>query len=186
MMMKVMRKVFLAIAILSSIGMLWACKKDEQTDPNVEFIKYDGNYQLKSAIADQELDVNMDGKISNDMLTEVPDLNFSLVNIVVNKLGKSYRILWSEQNRLYANEPQGPIYMYNLTGVFNTFELSGDTNTIHPTSTVNSLQNEALHIQANGDLKVQLTRTLFTATGQQKVIINAVYSKIPDIHSSFN
>lgn len=178
------------IGIIVGSVMLSSCKKDGNTDDKNRtiFTKLDGNYTLSSATADHAYDINMDGISSTDMLTEIPNLQNSVIDIVVKKKSKIFRLSWVEQ---YISLASGnPQYSYNKQGVFNEFETSDDLTQIFPIK--NSDQDQRFNLpnfvknSQNDVVSIQIVKKLMTSAGKHDVVINATYIKNKGFQSIYN
>lgn len=195
------------------LGGMLGCKKGD--DPSVvrekeEAMKlaklqdqFHGKYRIISAIADQEVDINMDGFTSTNLLTEIPEFRFdNHPNIVELRIYGPSRIIanssfllsqgWPEQY-IWANNKEwdgGPDLDYSESlsvsyanqGTVRSFEFSDDLKeiTVQPGQNENPFRwvaPQSVKIDNVGNLHFVNKRYLYTKGGVKQVTIRSVYQR---------
>lgn len=194
------------------ISGLLGCKKDgDSIDPKIEEARklaelqanFHGKYRLISATADQEVDINMDGVTSKDLITEIRDLQFeNHPNIVELRIyGPSHIITnssfllsqgWPEQyiwndNKEWDGGPDfeykaGLSVSYANQGTVRTFAFSDDLKTINvqrqeKENPFRWVAPESVKIDDARRLHFVNKRYLYTREGVKQVTIQSVYER---------
>jgi len=205
-----MKRYFILGALLIS-GVL-GCKKDgDSIDPKIEEARklaelqanFHGKYRLISATADQEIDLNMDGVTSKNLIAEIPVLQLeNHSNIVELRIYGPYHIIanasfilsqgWPEQYVWSANNEWdgGPNFEYKdglqvsyiNQGTARTFTFSDDLETINVQR--REKENpyrwgapESVKIDNARRLHFVNKRYLYTHDGIKQVTIQSVYER---------
>lgn len=64
-------------------AILCSCDKEYESRPQTIESQFHGKYSIVSASADKEIDINLDGQRSKDVLKEIPELTFSYLELIV-------------------------------------------------------------------------------------------------------
>lgn len=177
---------FLAISTCFAIS----CKKETGIDHNLPiFEKLDGYYNIISALSDRPYDINMDGSSSNDMLEEIPNLERSDINIVVNKQNRIFRLSWIEQYENLEIKLRSARYSYNKQGVLNNFDTDEGLNSIFLKKNLDQdirfNSPNSINTQEPNVIKIEITKNIITSTGKQTILINAIYKKNKDYKTTY-
>lgn len=170
--------VFLFLAVV-----FMGCKKQTNTkDINKDtFDKLDGYYALESAFTQEPIDINLDGKLSKDMLSEIPDLKLSTINVVVYSKGKTFFTLWPEEEKVSESN----LFSYNLKGLLYEFNFDGQSRINLKDVNDPILKDKFLppeNITLNNDrISADFTKTINTSIGKQKIVIHTVYKRNKEI-----
>lgn len=188
------------------------CKKgndafvDAQIEEEKEILKlqqqFHGQYRLISAVADQDVDVDMDGSKSNNLMREIPalkidnhghfvELRIQHPAIIANT---SYLLsqFWPEQYLSGQNAQwdggsdleykADAAVSYANQGTARKFRFSGDLNQIivEPNDNENSYRwvaPESVAIDVTGKLHFVNKRHLYTSDGVKMVTIRTIYER---------
>ncbi|MBB5634988.1 hypothetical protein HDE68_000873 [Pedobacter cryoconitis] len=167
-----------------------SCKKETEVDLNLPiFEKLDGNYNIISAVSDRPYDINMDGYSSTDMLKEIPNLERSDINIVVNKQNRLFRLSWIEQYENSELSLNNARYSYNKQGVFNEFDTDKNLNSISLKQNLNQdirfNAPNSINCEESGVIKIEIKKNIITSTGKQSILITASYKKDKNYKTSY-
>ena len=178
-----MKKLILLFVVYVS---LMSCKKDRNENSPLHD-KVDGFYKIISANSNSEEDLNDDNKFSKDLFLEIPLLKTSTLDVVVNKVGNSFHLLWLEQDDHSSN-----LQTYNTEGMIYKFNFDINNNLFSPISYKNQNQSEALAapvemmLLKDGIISCKIMRLIKTSKGTVELKVTAVYQKDPSIQRSFN
>lgn len=167
-----------------------SCKKETEIDHNLPiFEKLDGNYNIISAFSDRPYDINMDGSSSTDMLSEIPNLERSDINIVVNKQNRIFSLLWIEQYENVEINLSSARFSYNKQGVSNYFDTDEDLNSIFLKKNLDQdirfNSPNSINTQEPNVIKIEITKNIITSTGKQTILINAIYKRNKDYKTTY-
>ncbi|SDE88055.1 hypothetical protein SAMN04487996_107270 [Dyadobacter soli] len=201
--------IFGALLLLGISG----CKKDDgpSVDPQIEEARklaalqdqFHGKYRLISAVADQNVDINMDGFASNNLLTEIPELQLeNHPNIVELRIYGPNHIIanagfllsqgWPEQyiwnnNKEWDGGPDfeykdGLSVSYANQGTVRQFTFTEDLKEITVQRNTNEnpfrwVAPESVKINNAGLLHFVNKRYLYTKEGVKQVTIQSVYQR---------
>ena len=171
-------------------------------DVSALYQQFHGRYKVISSTSDKELDVNVDGNASADMMLEIPELATGpQYYLQLNIYGPSknspkpsfiYSQWWPEQYiRLGSKEWDGgqlldynPDYRvaYLTQGSFRSLSFSSDLKQIivNPSQNENPFRwvlPESVTVENNGRLRVVNKRRLYTSAGVKEVLITTVYER---------
>lgn len=186
-----MKKYNYFLFFLASLSCLTvSCKKETQVDHNLPiFEKLDGNYNIISAFSDRPYDINMDGSSSTDMLSEIPNLERSDINIVVNKQNRIFRLSWIEQYENVEINLSSARFSYNKQGVFNYFDTDEGLNSIFLKQNLNQdirfNSPNSINTEVPNVIKIEINKNIVTTTGKHNILINATYKKNKDYNTSY-
>jgi hypothetical protein len=182
-------KRLLLILFCSFLYLLPSCKREPltDTDPNLPlYIMLDGNYNIIEASSTTEEDINRDGIFSKNMLTEIPNIQNSDFDIIINNKNKSYRLNWPEQIPTQVNEPGGTIYFYTINGTWVDFSFDNESKQLKTKASVSDINVDNRIFFHLDTIRVLLSRKLKTSSGEKTVIINAVYKKNESFKRPYN
>ncbi|WP_031529275.1 hypothetical protein [Dyadobacter crusticola] len=207
-----MKNLLLICTVL--IATISGCKKsndpvvDAETQEAQRLVKlheqFHGKYRIVSSIADQELDINMDGLTSTDLLKEIPAFQFEnhphIVEVRIygksNMLANSSLIIsqgWPEQYISIGNKQWdgGPGLEYNANlavnyvhqGSVRSFRFSDDLKEIIVEPSENErpfrwVAPESVKIDELDRLHFINKRYLYTKDGVKQVKITSVYERV--------
>lgn len=178
-----MKKLLLVFIIFIS---LVSCQKDENNYSPLHD-KVDGFYKIVSATSTSGMDLNGDNQFSNNIFLEIPLLNTSTLDIVVNKVGNSFHLLWLEQDtqasKLQEYNTQGNIYKFNFDTQDNKFSPIVYNNQKNSDALAAPIEMVLLR---EGTISCKIVREVNTVQGKSEITINAVYQKDPSIVRPFN
>lgn len=204
------RTLLICTALLA--GML-GCKKDDgpSIDPQIEEARklaelqdqFHGKYKLISAFADQDVDIDMDGFTSKNLLEEIPDFRFeNHPNIVELRIygpspvsaHSSFQLSqsWPEQYIWNGNDEwdggpdfeykEGLSVSYASQGTVRTFKFSDDLKeiTVQPQDKENPFRwvaPKSVKIDGLHRLHIVNKRYLYTKEGVKEVTIQSIYER---------
>jgi hypothetical protein len=174
------------------ICMFVACEKSRllpHEDLPVLQERFHGKYKPVSSISSEAIDVNLDGVASTNMLTEVPDLPGSELEIRIYAINNSLFVqFWPEQD--FGYEPRPLAYRPNMVIHYlqqsrtRLFTFSPDLTELVIKPDDVPLQDSirfpvpsSVTIEANDEIKVVSPRQLFTRPGWKKVEVTTVYKR---------
>lgn len=166
-----------------------SCKK-ESSDTHYNkkiFDLYNGTYFIESAILDSSVDINQDGISSNDLLTEIEELKFSYVNIVVRSFAISFGLGWPEQNAVpsESNEEE-PVFTYNFQTQAYNIGFENDLKHILIDQPIENPHYRPYNIHIENDtITLNIKRTISIGNKKEEIVISATYKKDPEIVDSY-
>ena len=192
------------ICLLVGIG-LASCSRDDvapNEDVPMLYEKFHGKYKAIRSISSEAIDVNLDGRVSTDMIQEIPELTSAYRNYLElriygpNKYRSKNAFLftqsWPEQyiwtdNKRWEGEAidyqPGLSVNYAMQGTTRYFSFSPDLNhlQVQPSTNENTFRwvfpQSATIDKLTGTIRVVNKRRLYTSTGVKEVIIATVYER---------
>lgn len=170
-------------------------------DVNALHQRFHGKYKPISSVASERVDVNFDGKLSDDLLQEYPyldehDLRIDIYGPSKHRPANSFTFyqLWPEQyvSTGFSQQWNGELIDYdprysvnfNQQGSTRAFTFSPDVKQIYvePYADENLnafrwLRPESVTVEANGYLRVINKRRLFTTAGVREITITTLYER---------
>ena len=168
---------------------------------NLLYERFHGKYEVIQSVSNEAIDVNLDGKLSTDMLVEIPQLGKKYsshlqVSIIGPTPYKSeneflFTSWWPEQfirinSKTWEGEPIS--YDPNLTvdyamqGGTRNFSFSPDLKqmAVQPNKYENSFRSvkpESVTVNADNTIEVVTKRRLYTSAGVKDVVITTLYKR---------
>jgi hypothetical protein len=185
----------LSILCLVICSVLISCKKEPKVDQDqVLQDRFNGKYRLLSATSDQSVDVNMDGRASQDLLTEIPNLQNSYLElkfierpIFNNKEDNAplFIFSWQEQDLSYEYDKNKPwVYYVNQSYPFHFSFNSGNTEIISiPAREMTTAEAErfvvpkTLRILKDDKLQTSFVKKVYTNSGFKLLTIQLLYER---------
>ena len=167
--------------------------------------RFHGKYKAISSISSEALDVNLDGKVSTDMLQEIPELTKPYQNYLELRIygPSAHSVLasflftqwWPEQYIWLNNEEwkwqpiaYDPklIVNYAMQGATRTFSFSPglDKLLIDPADADNSLRwkrPEAVTVVGEHTIQVVNKKTVYTRSGSKEIVITTIYERFTTV-----
>lgn len=194
-------KINWVICLLSGIWLAGCSPNDPapNEDVNALYQRFHGKYKPVNSVASEPVDVNLDGKRSDNLFLEYNYLEEHTLEIYI--LGPSkYRSansfhfvqFWPEQyvRTGFSTQWNGEPLDYSSSyfadfaqqGSTRQFSFSTDVKriSVQPNENENSFRGgrpESVTVEANGRLRVVNKRKLFTTTGVKEVVITTVYER---------
>ena len=173
--------------------MILGCKKSDITDginlKNEQIAeRFKGKYAIVSAISDKEVDVNLDGTRSTDMLKEIPNLNNSYLELrpSSNLKNNLFTQFWQNQGFPYGSKPTAYdpefyfTYANQATGAMFTF--NDQLTRLNLFRTDNTSQEDfplpkLVEVISGDRIRIPTEKTLYTKAGMVAVTIDVVYKR---------
>ena len=193
------------LVLIWLIGNFWlsGCSLKDTPDPNENIDalheRFHGRYKPVSAVANESVDVNLDGKSSSDMFQEYSYLeqHYLELNIYGPNQHHSEAVYlftqwWPEQyvslgfSKQWNGEPLAyePSYSANFAQQGGTRQFSFSTDLKQIFVKLNETEHpfrwhrpDAVVVEANDYIQVVNTRRLFTPTGVKDVKITTLYKR---------
>jgi hypothetical protein len=167
-----------------------SCNKSADSRYEILKERFHGKYQITSAVSSEEVDLNMDGATSINLLEENPEILNAKIEI---RITEDYNLFEERWPNAYITVPRGEVFdssayhstytvLYALYAIHSEFQFSHDLKSIildYPNGTeYYSLLvpfPESIEIGINDTLKVTTNRMLYTYYGWKGVKITAKY-----------
>lgn len=179
-------KHFIYIILLLTIG---SCKKEpSDTLSNKKiFDLYNGTYFIESAVSESPVDINQDGVSSNNTLSEIEELKFSHVNLVIRSSTMALGMGWPEQNSIPTDhETESPVYTYNYQSRSYTIDFNNDLDEINIIRPNESQHLAPYDIKIDGDLlTLKITRIIYVGLDKKEIVVTACFRKDPDLIETY-
>jgi len=170
--------VFLSVFIASG------CEKSENSPLEKQFR---GTYEIVSAMATTEVDVDLDGTGHRNMLTEIQNLKNSYLELIVGSF-QTYVFSQFWQNQYFLGVEGTPIsydpsivvdYMNQATVANFRFDDKLKTFVLSRSNDEPAFPlPESMKLIQDNLIKVTMSKRLFTRSGWETVKIDVVYKKI--------
>ena len=168
---------------------------------NLLYERFHGKYEVIQSVSNEAIDVNLDGKATNDMLVEIPELSEKYRNYLELRIyGKStYNpdlsflfVQWWPEQYIWVNNKRwegesldyqpGLIVNYAMQGSTRRFSFSPDLKqiTVQSDETQNSfrwVKPESVTVNADNTIQVVNKRRLYTSAGVNDVVITTLYKR---------
>ena len=136
-----------------------------------------GKYKAVSSVSSEAVDVNLDGTATNNILSEIPELEQCDLEIrIVDKNNYLLAQFWPAQFFGYGPEPAGYdpslVVKYAMQGETHAFSLRRTDDHIE----VNG-GNVVVTIEGEDTVKVVIMKRLYTSAGWKTTFITTVYSR---------
>lgn len=177
---------------------LSSCKRSEpiaqKQDRKALYERFNGRYEILSAIASEALDINLDGISSFNLKEELTTMGRLGLQIQISdfKGANSFDEFWSEP--VFSGpvpkhyDPSISVY-YGLESAFRTFEFSEDLSRIllNPESPNTNLQRhprpDSILIQSGDLIEVTRQKEFYTTSGWKKVTLVILYKRFSKLNS---
>ncbi|MEJ7559897.1 MAG: hypothetical protein WKF66_16415 [Pedobacter sp.] len=166
-----MKVVYTLVFLLS---VLISCKKNPDTNPRSLAEEVDGFYKIVSATTDTKVDIDGNSSMEN-LFKEIPELQSSTIDVIVNSKVSQYHLLWPEQEIR-----ESILQSYSLVGRINQFTIDKNRKVHLPTSNDTSSILAApvdMAILEENIISCRMIRELTTPKGKVLITIVAKYQK---------
>lgn len=168
-----------------------SCKKSSDEIVSNPLVTLHGKYEPIQVFADKKVDVNLDEVFSEELLTEIPNLNHAYLELrVQTKSGSNYLdLLWPNQSFSDNNGRTTPTkydpsvsVMYVIQPTVFTFtanENLAEITVSEPMQVPNFDYSipESVTLAGKDQIRVIFSKKLYTSEGMQTVKITALYRK---------
>ncbi|WP_219225296.1 hypothetical protein [Pedobacter antarcticus] len=179
--------VFYSLALLSL--MTSGCKKDYPTDEFQQ--KYNGKYAIVSATVNKQVDVNFDGVANTELLKEIATLKDSYLELIIRDNVKSYVFSQFWQNQFFDSVDEKIPSIYDpsiIVNYVNQATVSSFTIDQEQSKLILGRENidssfplpDSVEILPNQNIKVRMSKSLYTSSGWQNVALTVVYERFID------
>ena len=169
------------------------CKVDNQENEifNLDYEKFHGKYRITKSIANEPVDMNFDGKSSDNLLTEIIDLRNSELQLRIYKGGYMFLQSWEEPSFPktydvfpYTFDPENIPRNYMSQGETHTFEFTSDYKKITVIRNKNSGSTEykwtlpeSVTIVGDESIEIITNRKMYTSDGIKIIKITSLYKR---------
>lgn len=185
------RFLILFLVILSVCSCKRSAEIDKSKDREALFLRFHGKYKILSSVADQAVDLNLDGLASVELRDEMPELIDCNLEIRIPKQSSqnSFNEFWPEPyfEGLAGASPTtynpNVTIMYARQGVTRTFQFSSDIKTIllHPDENGINQQRHTrpseVNILAGDVIEIIKTKRFYTSSGWKEVRVVTQYER---------
>ena len=179
--------------LLCSFAIL-GCSRDAAPDETSQIHeRLNGKYKAVSSISSETVDVNLDGTASINILTEIPELGQSNLEIrIVSKQKSLFCQFWPQQLFAYGINPTGydPSLSVNYAnqGISRIFSLDDSQSSLQlapDTSPLPDLDRfpfpVSVTIEEPESIRVVISKRLYTSAGWKTVTITTLYERYTKI-----
>jgi hypothetical protein len=173
--------------LLFIITLTAGCRRDDSPDERKQlFERLHGKYKVISAVSSEAVDVNMDGIATNDIVTEIPELENCNLVIIISKhnflLDHSWPQQFFGQNIEPADYDPSVVVFYVKQGVDRTFlpnanQTSLLVNADATSDPVRFPMPTSVTIEGPDTIKLVFTKRLYTSKGWKTTSITTVYKR---------
>ncbi|HEX6426606.1 MAG TPA: hypothetical protein VF008_02925 [Niastella sp.] len=174
--------------LICSVTILSSCSRDKDATDNTKQVyeRLHGKYKAVSSISSEAVDVNLDGTVSTDVLSEIPDLAECNLEILIVSKDKFLLIQsWPEQ---YVGYPEPAGYdpslgvNYARQGVLRTFSLDETNNMLEVHADTYQVAERfvfpsAVTIEGAETIKIVFSKKLYTSAGWKIATITTTYKR---------
>jgi hypothetical protein len=176
-------KIISTLIAAASLLLANSCKRSETLEPNKDtkalYERFHGKYKVVSSVSSEPIDLNRDGTLSTNLLTEL-DLQNSPLEIRIRD-HFLFSQFWPEAYPLFS--VQDTAVNYANQGVTRTFEFDKDIKRLYitPESPLNDpirfpVPLEVL-IKTGDNVEVTSEKRVFSATGWKVIIVVTLYER---------
>lgn len=168
--------------LIFTITITAGCRRDHSAPDNTKEVyeRLHGKYKATSSVSSEAVDVNMDGIATNDILSEIPDLQHC--NLEIRIVAKNNFLLvqsWPEQ---YIAAGSLILVNYVRQGVVRTFLLNANQTTILVnqdtiSDPVRFPMPASVSIEGIDTIKIVFSKKLYTSAGWKTTSITTVYNR---------
>jgi hypothetical protein len=169
------------------------CKVDNQENEifNLDYEKFHGKYKIIKSTANELIDMNFDGKLSNNLITEIIDLKNSELQLRIYKGGYLFLQTWEEPSfpKTYdvfptVFDPENIPRNYMSQGEIHTFEFTSDYKTIKVIRSQTSGSTDykwtlpqSVNIVGDELIEIITNRKMYTSDGIKMIKITSLYKR---------
>ena len=169
------------------------CKNNnlEEEIFNNTYNKFHGRYKLTKSTASEPVDMNFDEKKSYDLLSEIPSLSNTYLQLNVYKGGNIFTQFWQEPyfKKSYDNfpvdfNPENIVMDYNLQAESHFFEFTSDLKKIKVIRNKNSGSTdykwtlpESVNVVSDELIEIITNRKMYTSDGVKMIKITSLYKR---------
>ncbi len=173
------------------------CKKSgsiDNTNQNNAQIsqRFKGKYSIVSATSNKQIDVNLDGVKSDDMLQEIPNLKYSYLELRLsdNLKNNLFEQFWQNQAFPYGSKPTAydpNFYLqYANQATVGTFNFNSTLTRLEVNKGDTALQKEfplpkLIEVISNDQIHIPTEKTLYTKSGMVPVTIDVIYKRFTTV-----
>jgi hypothetical protein len=164
-----------------------ACKKDnfaESKDALHE--RFNGKYQVISSWSDQQVDINLDGKVSSNLKDELSDL--SRVNLELRILKEEkynlFSLFWPEQYLSEGFAADKPIITFANQALGLKFNFSKqvtdlllDSSDVQPADAKRFVLPSVVKVLSDDVIEVSFSKSVYTSQGWKNITIITRYKR---------
>jgi hypothetical protein len=158
---------------------------------NNTFEKFHGRYKITKSTTSELIDVDLNGQKSDDLLSEIPSLSDTFLQLSIHSKGNTFIQFWqeptflkSERNFPTEYNPENILMGYNLQGEVHTFEFTSDYKKITVIRNKNSGSTdykwtlpESVTIVGDESIEIITNRKMYTSDGIKMIKITSLYKR---------
>lgn len=167
-----------------------SCRRSADVEPNKDrealYQRFHGKYEIISSVADEALDLNLDGRSSVNLKDELMDFKYSNLELRIRNVSNDF--LFSEfwQEACFGIPPGGGVPVdvnYCNQGVGRTFEFAPDLKSIkllpdEPITDTLTYTRPASVLIKDGDLiEITKTKRFYTLSGWKYMRVVTLYKR---------
>ena len=167
---------------------LSACEKQDVGQENAIGEKFNGKYALLTAIANQPVDMNLDGVESTNLSAEVENLSSATVELRIGKNSHLFTQFWQEQYITEGQRPDRPYVTYARQGIGFSFtfqnnasELILNKDHVKEEDAARFAVPSQVKVLANDVIEVVFDKKVFTSRGWKQISITARYKRYTNV-----
>ena len=184
------RNIILFCFIVFTFG---SCKNNnlEEEIFNNTFEKFHGRYKITKSTTSEPIDVDLNGRKSDDLLSEIPSLSNTYLQLSVYTGGNTFTQFWQEPyfKKSYDNfpvdfNPDNTLMGYNLQGESHFFEFTSDSKNIKVIRNKNSGSTdykwtlpESVNLVGDELIEIISNRKMYTSDGIKMIKITSLYKR---------
>jgi hypothetical protein len=180
---------YLSLIVFFLSTLFYSCSKENADNKELILERFNGKYKILSSISNEAVDINMDGKSSTDLKTELPDLSRAFLELrILDQPYHLFSLWWPEQylseshdinkpNINYAN--QGIGFRFNFTNDFNKIIL--DTTDVTSEQASRFVVPESVIILKDDIIKVVFNESVYTEFGWKTIRVTTTYQRYTSI-----
>ena len=169
------------------------CKVDNQENEilNLDYEKFHGKYRIMKSTTNEIIDVDLNGRKSNDLLNEIPSLSDTFLELRIYKGGYLFKQFWQEPffSKTYeyfptVYNPENILMGYNLQGETHFFDFTSDHKKITVIRNKNSGSTdykwtlpESVTIVGDESIEIITNRKMYTSDGIKMIKITSIYKR---------
>jgi hypothetical protein len=170
-------KILISALLLLLIG---SCSKDNN---DIKSKDLNGEYEIIKASSSEEIDVNLDGLSSKNLLSEIPNLKYSYLKLISKGEGtRIYSQFW--QNQFFQGPTDLPPINYDpsiIVGYLNqatvaAFIVKNDALILSKLEGSFPLPNSVNIVDIN-HIGIEMNKRIYTKSGFMDVIIEVLYQR---------
>jgi hypothetical protein len=172
-------------AVFTLIVAFAACKKDNSSKDELHE-RFNGKYKVISSWSDQQVDINLDGKVSSNLEDELSDLSRANLELRILKEEKYnlFSLFWPEQYLSEGFSADKPIVNFANQGLglkFNfskqTTEILLDSSEVQPADVKRFVLPSVVKVLADDVIEVSFSKSVYTSQGWKNITIIIRYKR---------